>query len=130
MNILQSLTGSVALLLVSAMAGASDYRTFRDYAPVVHVEPIVEYSPAIARVECDNRQDERPVETSIGRDVRQQELMWRRYRNCRRLQAEQREERISGYRVTYEYNGHQSTTQLSYNPGNRLPVNISLTPFP
>jgi len=38
------------------------------------------------------------------------------------------EERIEGYRVTYEYNGRQFTTRLPYDPGPRLRVQVNVRP--
>jgi uncharacterized protein YcfJ len=36
------------------------------------------------------------------------------------------EERIDGYRVTYEYNGREYTTQLPYDPGERIRVRVAV----
>ncbi|MCB1625917.1 MAG: glycine zipper 2TM domain-containing protein [Pseudomonadales bacterium] len=38
------------------------------------------------------------------------------------------EERIDGYRVTYEYNGVRQTTRLPYDPGERLRVRVDVRP--
>ena len=38
------------------------------------------------------------------------------------------ESRIVGYRVTYEYHGHLYTTVLPYDPGPRMPVQVSVAP--
>jgi len=38
------------------------------------------------------------------------------------------EERIEGYRVTYEYNGRQFTTRLPYDPGRRVRVRVDVRP--
>ena len=38
------------------------------------------------------------------------------------------EERIEGYRVTYEYNGIRQTTQLPYDPGDRIRVRVDVRP--
>lgn len=38
------------------------------------------------------------------------------------------EERIDGYRVTYEYNGRQYTTQMPYDPGERIRVRVAVAP--
>ncbi|OIP15608.1 MAG: hypothetical protein AUK51_12765 [Comamonadaceae bacterium CG2_30_59_20] len=37
--------------------------------------------------------------------------------------------RVSGYRVTYDYRGQQYTTLMRNNPGNRLPVRVSVDPI-
>jgi uncharacterized protein YcfJ len=38
------------------------------------------------------------------------------------------EERIEGYRVTYEYNGRQYTTRMPYDPGERIRVHVAVSP--
>jgi uncharacterized protein YcfJ len=38
------------------------------------------------------------------------------------------EERIDGYRVTYEYNGREYTTRLPYDPGERIRVRVAVAP--
>jgi uncharacterized protein YcfJ len=36
--------------------------------------------------------------------------------------------RNNGYAVTYEYRGHTYTSVMPYDPGQRVPVNVSVTP--
>jgi uncharacterized protein YcfJ len=50
----------------------------------------------------------------------------REVRRCRMV--DNWESRISGYRVVYEYAGHEYTTVLPYDPGRKLAVNVSVTP--
>jgi uncharacterized protein YcfJ len=38
------------------------------------------------------------------------------------------EDRIDGYRVTYVYNGRRQTTQLPYDPGDRIRVRVDVSP--
>lgn len=38
------------------------------------------------------------------------------------------EERIDGYKVTYEYNGREYTTRLPYDPGERIRVRVAVAP--
>ena len=38
------------------------------------------------------------------------------------------EDRIEGYRVIYEYNGIRQTTQLPYDPGDRIRVRVDVLP--
>ncbi|MGH8189346.1 MAG: glycine zipper 2TM domain-containing protein, partial [Steroidobacteraceae bacterium] len=38
------------------------------------------------------------------------------------------EERIEGYRVTYQYNGREYTTRLPYDPGERIRVRVAIAP--
>lgn len=49
-------------------------------------------------------------------------------RRCRTVYETRSEERIEGYDVTYRYAGQTYTTQLPYDPGRRLPVQVSVTP--
>jgi uncharacterized protein YcfJ len=127
-----------ALVLFAAWvaAGLVDARedgTFRDYAPVVNVEPIIEtrYQPPAQRV-CDatdtSGPETDPPAATIGEDIRRQIRLRRNQRACRSLQ--QRREHIRGYWVTYRYQGRTYTTRLSYDPGARIPVDISLSPLP
>lgn len=41
---------------------------------------------------------------------------------------QQYEERIDGYRVTYEYNGREYTTRLPYDPGKKIRVRVAVAP--
>jgi uncharacterized protein YcfJ len=41
---------------------------------------------------------------------------------------QQYEERIDGYRVTYEYNGREYTTRLPYDPGRKIRVRVAVAP--
>jgi uncharacterized protein YcfJ len=47
---------------------------------------------------------------------------------CETRYDEQFEDRIDGYRVTYEYNGIRQTTQLPYDPGDRIRVRVDVRP--
>ena len=47
---------------------------------------------------------------------------------CEVRYDERVEERIEGYRVTYEYNGIRQTTQLPYDPGDRIRVRVNVQP--
>ncbi len=40
------------------------------------------------------------------------------------------ESRTVGYNVTYDYRGHTYTTVMPYDPGNRLRLQVTLTPSP
>lgn len=50
----------------------------------------------------------------------------REVRTCRTVNDVQN--RLTGYRVTYEYRGHQYTTIMREQPGQSLPVRVSVTP--
>ncbi len=47
---------------------------------------------------------------------------------CGTRYREDWEERIDGYRVTYEYNGIRQTTRLPYDPGRQLRVRVEVRP--
>jgi uncharacterized protein YcfJ len=40
------------------------------------------------------------------------------------------QQRIEGYRVTYEYNGQRFVTQLPYDPGRRIRIRVNVVPDP
>ena len=42
--------------------------------------------------------------------------------------VEESRERLVGYDVRYEYNGHEFRTRLPYDPGNQIPVNVEVRP--
>jgi len=114
----------------SALAGA-----FQTYATVVNVQPIVEtvYEPVTRRVCTDPVGASREfteLSASIGEDIRRQNRLWQTQRSCTSITESQPREQVTAYRVTYRYRGYTSTTQLSYHPGDRMPVNISLSPLP
>ena len=107
---------------------------FRSYATVVNVQPIMEtfYVPVTRRVctEPDNATREfTELSATIGEDIRQQTRLWHAQRSCRTISERQARERVTAYRVTYRYRGLTSTTRMSYDPGNRMPVNVSLSPL-
>lgn len=56
----------------------------------------------------------------------QQPLAQREVQSCRTVYDQQ--QRLTGYRVTYDYRGHQSTIVTREQPGQTVPVRISVTP--
>jgi uncharacterized protein YcfJ len=64
-------------------------------------------------------------DSANGRYARSQERVIER---CRVSYETEYEERIEGYRVTYEYNGREYTTRLPYDPGNRIKVRVAVAP--
>ena len=74
---------------------------------------------------------------AIGAGVGYDSAPSRRYGSATREEVVQRcdvryeheyEERIDGYRVTYEYNGREYTTRLPYDPGERIRVRVAVAP--
>ena len=109
--------------------------TFGSYAEVLNVQPVVEtqYAPVTREVCTEPDAAAREFTTlaaTIGEDIRQQQRVWQAQRSCTTITEQQPHERITAYRVTYRYRGHTSTTQLSYDPGERIPVNVRLSPLP
>jgi uncharacterized protein YcfJ len=51
----------------------------------------------------------------------------REVRSCRTVNDLQ--QRLTGYRVTYEYHGQEYTTVMRDQPGRTLPVRVSVTPL-
>ena len=51
----------------------------------------------------------------------------REVRSCRTVNDVQ--QRLNGYRVTYEYHGQQYTTVTREQPGRTMPVRVSVTPL-
>jgi uncharacterized protein YcfJ len=48
--------------------------------------------------------------------------------HCEVRTEESYEDRVEGYRVTYEYAGRRQTTQLPYDPGDRIRVRVDVQP--
>jgi uncharacterized protein YcfJ len=126
---------TLVLLYVWGTTGLVLAGAFRTYATVVNVQPIVEthYEPVTRRVCTDPDDASREfteVSTSIGEDIRGQNRLWQAHRSCTTITEKQARERVTAYRVTYRYRGHTSTTRLSHHPGDRMPVNVNLSPLP
>ena len=47
---------------------------------------------------------------------------------CETRYSEEFQERIDGYRVTYQYHGRRQVTELPYRPGDRIRVRVDVTP--
>jgi hypothetical protein len=118
-------------LMISGFANAVEYQAF---APVLKVEPVIEtrYEPVTRRV-CtepdDSAREFNEVAATIGEDIRHQARQWKQQFRCRPVVEQRAREHITGYRVTYRYGGKVETTRLSYDPGERMPVNVSLSPI-
>lgn len=48
---------------------------------------------------------------------------------CRTINDVRYEQRVQGYDVTYRYNGQVYNTRMPYDPGARLPVQVSVSPL-
>jgi uncharacterized protein YcfJ len=58
-----------------------------------------------------------------GTDYREESV-----RRCDVSYRNDYEERIDGYRVTYDYNGREYTTEMPYDPGERIRVRVDVAP--
>jgi len=126
---------TLLLLCTWGMTAPAVAEAFRTYATVVNVQPIVEmiHEPVTRRVCTDPDGATREfteLSATIGEDIRSQNRLWQARRSCSTMTERQARERVTAYRVTYRYRGYTSTTRLSYHPGDRMPVNVSLSPLP
>ena len=126
---------ALCILLMTYVSSTTVAEAFQTFATVVNVQPVVEtiYEPVTRRVctDPDNATREfTSLSATIGEDIRQQNRLWQAQRSCKTLVEKQPREKVTAYRVTYSYRGYTSTTQLSYHPGDRMPVNVSLSPLP
>jgi uncharacterized protein YcfJ len=122
------------LLLAGAWSGIASAIEFQAYAPVVSVEPIIEtrYESVTRRLctEPDNRARKfNDIAETIGEDIHRQTRLWQQQHRCRNITEQQPREHINGYRVSYRYGGETLSTRLSHDPGERMPVNVSLSPL-
>ena len=117
--------------VTSGVASAVEYQAF---APVLKVEPVIEtrYEP-VTREVCtepdSSARDFNAIAATIGEDIRQQQRLWLQQYRCKTVTERRAREHIAGYRVTYRYGGETATTRLSYDPGDQMPVNVSLSPL-
>ena len=126
---------TLLVLCAWGTTGLVDAEAFRTYATVLKVQPIVEthYQPVTRRVCNDPDAASREfteLSATIGEDIRRQNRLWQTHRSCTDITENQAREQVTAYRVTYRYRGYTSTTRLSYHPGERMPVNVSLSPLP
>ena len=126
---------SYFLLTLGVVVGAAHAEGFRSYATVINVQPIVKttYAPVTRQVcsEPDSRAHlSEPLATTIGEDIRRRTRAWQSQTSCTTVTENQSRTKVIAYRVTYRYRGHTNTTRLSYHPGDRLPVNVGLSPLP
>ena len=70
-----------------------------------------------------------PLAATIGADIQAQRRVWRTQTACKTVTELQSREQITAYRVTYRYRGQTKTTRLSYDPGERIPVNVRVSPM-
>jgi hypothetical protein len=131
---MKTITQIQILSLVCIMSSATHAVEFQAFAPVLHVEPVMEtrYEPVTRRV-CtepgDSARKFSEVAASIGEDVRSQRQLWQQQHHCRDVTEQRASEHITGYRVTYRYGEETATIRMSYDPGDQVPVSVSLSPL-
>ena len=122
------------LILAWVASGLANAVEFQAFAPVLNVEPVIEtrYEPVTRRV-CtapdDTAREFNEVAATIGEDIRRQARQWQQQHRCRNVTEQRASEHITGYRVTYRYGEETVITRLSYDPGRRVPVSVSLSPM-
>ncbi len=78
----------------------------------------------------DSAREFNAVAATIGEDIRRQQRLWQQQYRCNTVTEQRAGEHIVAYRVTYRYGAETETTRLSYDPGERMAVNVSLSPLP
>lgn len=129
-----TIRGGLFLLITMFDIGMARAEVFQSYATVVNVQPIVETTHApVTRQVCDEPDSRAhvssPLAATIGEDIHEQKRVWRKQTACTTVTESQPRERITAYRVTYRYRGHTKTTRLSHHPGERMPVNVRVSPL-
>ena len=137
------------LLLIACHADAAPQETVLpvenvrvDYAQVLRVEPVYQTLHATrAEQQCDPPAD-RPkpqqgrfsrivgsVRGVLSQDPEQQRAEQAQGANCRMVTVEREFRRPIAYDVDYLYRGMKYRSRLSEDPGNRLRVRVSVTPY-
>jgi uncharacterized protein YcfJ len=128
-------TFMILLLTIASLMSNARAQGFRSYATVINVQPITETTYTEVRRQVCNEPDNSahlstPLATTIGEDIRQLKRAWQAQTSCTTVTDRQPNNRVTAYQVTYRYRGYTKTTRLSYHPGERLAVNVSLSPVP
>jgi len=122
------------LFLAWSLGGLASAEQYQTLAPVLDVAPVYEtrYEPVPHEICTEPDATVREfgeIAPTIGEDVRRQARLWQQQRRCSIVTEQRAREHLSGYRVTYRYGGETKTTVLSYDPGEQLRVNVSLSPM-
>jgi uncharacterized protein YcfJ len=140
---------ATALLLIACCAVAAPQETVLpvenvrvDYAQVLRVQPVYQTLHATrAELQCDPPAGDRKAEQDrfsrvvgsvrglMGRDRVQQAEPAQDGSNCRTVTVDREYRRPIAYDVDYLYRGMKYRSRLSQDPGNRLRVRVSVTPY-
>ncbi len=114
------------LVLISGNAIGQNHRWFHTRAKVIELEPVfTTVDTSWSKARC-----QRPVQriaSSMAEDIRQQEQKQMRRFACEAMAIPRHQ--ITGYWVTYEYQGHQGRKYMSEKPGSWIPVTVNLQPL-
>lgn len=113
-----------------------------DYAQVLRVEPVYQTLHASrSEQQCDPPADaDKPqarglsrlvgaVRNALGKDQTANAQAAQAAANCRTVQVQREFRRPIAYDVDYIYKGMKYRSRLSEDPGNRLRVRVSVTPY-
>lgn len=120
----------------SSPALPADVARFSDYAQVIASEPVLEKKSASRRNTGNCRAarqqdpDFAPISPGITEDITHQEQRWAKHRNCGPATSPVPSREVTGYWVTYRYAGRNVSRFFPYDPGERVPVTVNLTPLP
>jgi len=118
----------VLFTLFLASPGWGDTVRFPDSARVLDVIPVLESVPSVvSRRICHPPAGNAVIAGRIGTDILRQRRRWSLEGRCETVREQGYRQRIDGYRVTYRYAGHTSSTYLDHDPGERLPVRVGIS---
>ena len=125
----------ILLLTIASLISSARAQGFRSYATVINVQPIMATTYTEVRRQVCSEPDSSahlstPLAATIGEDVRQLKRAWQTQTSCTTVTDRQPHNRVTAYQVAYRYRGYTRTTRLSYHPGERLAVNVNLSPMP
>jgi len=114
------------LVLISGNAIGKNHRWFHTRAKVIELEPVfTTINTSGAKKRC--QRPVRRIASSMAEDIRQQERKQMRLLACEAMAIPRHQ--ITGYWVTYEYQGHQGRKYMSEKPGGWIPVTVNLQPL-
>lgn len=121
---------SVLLILLALNPGdavAQNDRWFHTQAQVIDIQPVFETIDASSsKAHC--QRPVRAIAGSMSEDIRLQERKQMRRFACE-TSAKRSRRKITGYWVTYEYQGHEGRRYMWEKPGSWIPVTVNLQPL-
>ena len=117
----------IPLLLVGTVA--AETVVYTDNAGVVAVEPVLETRLEPVRERYCEPPPLLPPAASLGADIRRQQRLLDAAPDCGWVERREPVRRITGYRVTYRYQGRDYTRIMDRPPGEYVPVRVALDPL-